>query len=882
MAYFSESITQVCQRFHTHKTKGLTKGQVSEQIRKVGKNVLPSASHHASALTIFVRQWLSPLILILVGAGVVSGLLHEFIDMTIILITAAINAFIGFFQEYKANRALEALQQYVTYDAIVIRDGKEQQIPATELVPGDLLLIKAGDKIQADGRLIRVQELAANEAPLTGESVPVLKCTRSLSAETPLGDRKNMLFRGTTVTAGEGMMIVTATGKETEIGKIAALVKETTEDPTPLQQQLDRLGNYLALIVLGIAFGIFTIGILGRSGDYGVFELFETAVAVAVAAIPEGLVISLTVILAIGMQHILKRKALIRKLLAAETLGSVSVICTDKTGTITEGNMRVTHVMVGRKLTRVEDILNGEDADQQRFVLKLGVLVNDATVVQDTAGELHVVGDTTEVALVHAAQQLGISKEQLEKKNKRLSTIGFTSDRKYMATLHRTDAGNELYVKGAPEIILERCTKQDTGGESKSMSVQQRKEWLRRAEVLAAKGYRTLAIAYTPHVKGTSIHEADVKGLTFAGLLTITDPVRPEVKDTIRLAQKAGIRVIMITGDHHKTAQAVAQEVGLQVKAHQVCDGTDLHEMSEVELEKRIDDLHVFARVNPADKIRLVRALQAQGHVVAMTGDGVNDAPALKGADIGVAVGSGTAVAKETADMVLLEDSFSTIVSAVEEGRRIYQNVKKIVLYLLAGSISEVALIGGSLIAGLPLAVLPAQILWVNIIEDSFPNMALAFDRGDRENMEDPPRKRGEKLIDLEMKTMIAVISIVSNLVLFSLFLYYLHSTSDINLTRTIMFVGLGVYSLFYIYSVRSMRRPVWKGAIFDNKYLTASIVFGWVMLLSAVYLPPLQYLLRTVPLELSHWLVLIGFGCVNLFFIELTKGIFLRRNIIT
>lgn len=881
MAYFDQSIAQTISSLKTHKSKGLSLIEVKKRVSAHGENILPRGSNKVSVLKIFIQQWLSPLILILVGAGIVSGLLHEFVDMTIIFITASINAFIGFFQENKANRALEKLQSYISYNALVIRNGMQIELPSKDIVPGDILLLQAGDKVQADGRIISSNNFSTNEAPLTGESVPIDKQSKPMKKDTQIADQTNMVFRGTTVSSGEARIVITATGKDTELGKIALLVKNTKEDPTPLQLQLQRLGNMLGLVILAIAFGIFAIGMLGTGEKYGMFELFETAVAVAVAAIPEGLVISLTVILAIGMQHILKKKALVRKLLAAETLGSVSVICTDKTGTLTQGKMQVTHIFTGSRPTPIGQIIANTDVTafvQQRTAVRIATLANDAKTIQNSLGEEYIVGGMTEVAIIHAANTLDIEKGVLDRQNKRLTSIPFDSAKKYMATLHAMPDGKEIFVKGAPEVVLSRSSQTDDGTIS-NMSDKTRDLWLKRAEKLARTGHRTLAVAYKRGGGGSTLKDSDIKELIFVGLLSIADPVREDVKETIKLAKEAGIRIIMMTGDHRSTAQAIAVEVGLRVKANQVCDGAALHECTEEELEKKIKHTQVFARVNPADKIRIVRALQAQGHVVAMTGDGVNDAPALKGADIGVAVGSGTEVAKETADMVLLEDSFSTIVSAVEEGRRIYQNIKKVVLYLLSGSFAEVILIGGSLLAGLPLAVLPAQILWVNIIEDTFPTMALAFDKGEKENMKDPPRGKKSRLVDYEMKTMIIIISVVSNLVLFGMFLYYWKSTGDIALTRTIMFAGLGVDSLLYIYSVRSMRKMIWQTDLFSNKMLTGALLFGWVMLIVAVYAPPLQYLLRTVSLSLQHWFVLISFGLLNVCLIELVKGIFLFRK---
>lgn len=881
----AKSIAQVLKNLKSSKN-GLTSSEVKRRLKKYGKNKLPRSGHQVTRFKIFLDQWKSPLLVILLIAGVVSGLLGEYVDMTVILITVAVNALVGFVQEDKANRALQKLQQMMEYKALVLRDGRKLYLPSEEIVPGDILFIEAGDRIQADGRILEQIDLEINEAPLTGESEPIKKHTRVLKPDTNLAEQHNMVFRGTSVVNGRGMVLITSTGKNTEIGKIASLVKGIKDDRTPLQNQIAKLGKYIGYIVLGISLLLFILGILSQREEHSFLEMFGTAVAVAVAAIPEGLIISVTVILAIGMQYILKRKALVRRLVSAETLGSVSVICADKTGTLTEGNMRVTRLITKNddldfaelKLVHQEEDSRHADA---LMALRIGVLCNDANMIsKENSDGINFLGDTTETALLHAGFQSGFNKDELEKVFRRIDEIPFDSTKKYMVTLHNFDHSPTVYVKGAPEVILARCSYYEENGQKKKMTDKDRQWFEAWQNKLANQGLRVLALAYKEFKEfKNELEESDANDLVLTGLVAMSDPLRPKVKQTLDIAREAGIKIIMITGDHAHTAQSIAEQIGIPHKDKDTFDGARLDKVSDLELQKIVEKVSVFARVDPKHKIRIVRALQANDEVVAMTGDGVNDAPALKGADIGVAVGSGTDVSKEISDVVLLDDHVGTIVSAVEEGRRIYQNIKKVVLYLLSGSFAEIVLIGGSIIAGLPLAVSAVQILWVNLIEDSFPTMALAFDKGDKENMSDPPRKRSESIIDREMKVMILIIGVVSNLILFSLFLYFWKNTQDIALTRTIIFIGLGIDSVLYVYSIRSLRHMIWQMNPFSNKYLTAAVLFGWLMLIGAVYLPPFQVLLRTVALGWQHWVVLVSFGLVNVLLIEIVKWVFIVRR---
>jgi len=616
-------------------------------------------------------------------------------------------------------------------------------------------------------------------------------------------------------------------------------------------------------------------------------QIFKTAVAVAVAAIPEGLAISLTVILALGMQHILKRRALVRKLISAETLGSVSVICTDKTGTLTEGRMLLSHLITSNNEFDDGEInlidISDKNKIDERSIMQVGILCNDSFLQnpQSQKEDWNFVGDTTDSAFLIAGLSIGLDKTILENKFKRIAEIPFDSRNKFMASLHQDgQKKNSLYIKGSFESVFAKSSFYQTNGKIKKLDKKIKDWFIKQERILAEKGLRVLALATKDMDKEvTEIDDKNLDKLVFLGIVALSDPLRAEAKETILQAKQAGIRTIMITGDNHKTAQFIGHELGIACEKENIMTGEELEKISDIELSKRIDQLYIFARVDPKHKIRIVEVLQRKGEVVAMTGDGVNDAPALKGANIGIALGSGSDVAKDIADLVLTDDNFATIVAAVEEGRYIYKNIKKVILYLLAGSFTEMVLISGSIIAGMPLALLPVQILWINFISESFPNMALAFDKKIDNVMLEKPKKRSENIIDKKILSMILLISTVSSLILFSLFLYYFKLGYHIDYVRTVVFAGLGVYSLIYIYSIRSLKKPLWKINFFDNKYLTSAIVLGIFLLLMAVYFSPLQILLQTVSLEAKTWFILIIFGLLNVLIIELFKGLFLYNK---
>lgn len=881
----AKSVEKILEAFQITSESGLSQEQLAAA-QQQGRNELPAAGQRRSSLQIFIRQWLDPLVLILVASATVTGILAEYTDMTVILITIGINIVIGYIQEKKASTALAALQRMISYSAIVIRGGEQMLIPSEEVVVGDILLVEAGDKLQADGRILEAHDLHVNEAALTGESEPQRKKTDPVDEGTKLNDRICMVYRGTTVTNGTATILVTAVGVETEIGKIATMVKETKDEKTPLQQQLSRLGTIISLVVLALAVGIFLLGTFFRP-EITHIELFKTAVAVAVAAVPGGLVIALTIILALGMQTILKQQALVRKMVAAETLGSVNVICTDKTGTLTKGEMSVTQIQLGSQLNTVSlagvESLDGRE--QLRALLVSATLANDAKKnTSDKVGAPDFVGDTTDTAIARAGVPFLITKKELQSFYTMQDKVPFDSDNMYMAALTTGESGTLLHLKGAPERVLQMATTMiEPDGSERALDDTLREEINRWLTEWTGQQLRVIAVARAVVGADTTTVPEHPSELQLLGFICLQDPLRHDVLDTLAQSRAAGIRTIMITGDHANTAAAIGRSIGLlgedENEDDRIITGEEFAQLSDDELQRRLERVRIFARVAPEDKLRIVAGLKAQGAVVAMTGDGVNDSPALKAADIGIALGSGTDVAKEVADLVLLDDRFSTIVAAIGQGRSIYDNIRKVIVYLISGGFAEVILVTGSLIAGLPIPALPTQILWVNIIENLFPTIALTFDPSEKENMDEPPRPRSQRLLDPEVKTMIVSKSIAANILLFTIFYMVWKSTGDIVLTRTVVFVGFAIDALFFIYAVRSFRFMVWQRPIFNNKTLTLSVALGWVLLLGAVYAPPLQRLLTTVPLPPFYWIIMVGFGIFNLVLIEIIKFIFLHKK---
>lgn len=850
------STEEVVKMLGTDIKNGLTEKEVISRQVEFGKNIL-SEEKPFSQLKIFLEQFQSPLVYILIIAGIVTLILKEFTDSIVIFGAVILNTIVGFFQENKASNALKEIKKVVKYSATVIREKNRKVIDSLDLVSGDVFILNPGDKVPADGRIIETYNLKINEMALTGEWLPASKKLEILPKTKSLADRDNMVYMGTIVEAGIAKAVVTEIGVGTEIGKVAELIKETKEEKTPLQKKLSYFSKIIGGVIGIIAIFIFIEGMITGNTF---LEMFTTSIAVAVAAIPEGLPVALTVILALGMQRILKRKGLVRKLLAAETLGSISIIATDKTCTLTEGKMKVAEIFT------LDEKKNDKD-----LVWKIAVLCNEAFIEnpQEPKSKWKFEGRPTEKALLMAASQKGFMKEELEKMEEKVDELPFDPTRKYGITLYKISENKFcLYLLGAPEELLKL---------SKIEPVELKKI-NQKLESLTKKGYRVIGAAYK------EIHkmESEVKDLTFAGLIALHDPLRKDVKAAIKTCIKAGIKPIIVTGDHKFTAITIAQELGFKVKEKNIITGEALKLLSDEEFSKKIKDIRVYARVEPKDKLRIISAWQEKGKVIAMTGDGINDAPALKQADIGVALGSGTEVAKETSDLILLNDSFSIIVAAIEEGRAILDNIRKVITYLLSDSFTEVILIGTSLFLGWPLPIIAVQILWVNLIEDGPLGLCLAFEPKEKDIMKQKPQSHDAPLLTKEMKALIFIIGLVTDFLLLGFFFWLIkYSGYEIFHIRSLIFAGLTIDSIFFIFSCKSLRRNIWQINPFSNKFLIFAWIFSVIMLLAAIYFSPLQTLLKTVPLSFFDWQLILGLGLLNIILIEATKRFFIIKKLV-
>jgi len=859
------------------KRDGLDTKEAIKRKNKYGLNVLPSKKS-ISHLVLFLNQMRSPLVYILLIATIISLLLSHYTDAGVIFFVVLVNTFFGYWQESKADNAIKKLKEIIHEQSKVLRNGKVKLISTAELVIGDVINLSAGNKVPADCRVFEIDELQTVEASLTGESNSIMKHTKAIPVGTSLADRDNMIYMGTLISSGKGKAIVCSTGQDTEIGKISELIKEVQEDKTPLQQKLAKFSRNLTFLIVAVAFLIFIQGYFA-SRDFA--EMFLIVVALAVSAIPEGLLVAVTIILTIGMQYILKRKALVRKLIAAETLGSTSVICTDKTGTLTEGKMRVSQIITADKEYLI--IKDGEISESEKsknLISKISVLCSSAEI-EEIGSELEhakIIGDPTESALLMASIQAGYNVDELRKEYIKKEEIPFDSNRKYMVALfeHKKEKHNHVFIKGAPEKIFPYCSKVMIGGKKVVLGKSELSSLRRKYEALTSKGLRVLGFAY----RTGNINELDnsLKELVFLGFAGIKDPLRAEAKDTIKLCQKAGIRPIMITGDHKLTAKAIFEELGVKMDGN-IVEGKEIDKWSDEKLEKEVVHIDVYARVEPKHKLRIVDAWQRRGEVVAMTGDGINDAPAIKTADIGIALGSGSDVTKETADIILLDNNFSVIVSAIKQGRIIFDNIRKVILYLLSDSFSEMILIAGSLLFNLPLPILATQILFINLIGDGLPNIAMTLEPGEKGIMDDKPRKRDESILNREMKVLILVISIVTSLVLFGLFIILLKKFDDINYVRTIIFTALATDSLIYAFGVRSLRYSIWRKNPFSNKYLIGAVIISFLAIFAVLYIPLFQKIFHTVNLGLTEWGLILALSLFQVILIEVVKYFSILRQ---
>ncbi|MEW6610546.1 MAG: HAD-IC family P-type ATPase [Patescibacteria group bacterium] len=866
-------------------SQGLSEREALERRGRWGLNQLPQHDGARNSLfVILLRQFANVLVVILLAASVISLLLGDVVDAQVILGAVLINVCVGAFQERRAQHALAALQKVVITKARVLRDGALVEIPQEELVPGDIVSVQAGDRVPADLRLLSEHALEANESMLTGEAHPVKKDVRTLPSPRVLAEQLNMLWLGTVVTAGRGSGVVVATGAHTQVGHIALLLARTPEEQTPLQKQLNRFGRELALAIMVVVALIFGFGIF--KGE-GIANMFATSIAVAVSAIPEGLTIAVTVVLAIGMQRILTQKGLMKKLHAAETLGATSVICTDKTGTLTVGEMQVVRVETNLHsftLSR-EHVLRDAKNGLGELVAAL-VLCNDAAP-SDMGGSSPgpvVTGNTTDRALMRVALDEGIDVTALRNLYPRTAERPFNSKDKYMCTLHRLpgaegSAKRVLFVKGAPEVLFPFVEYvKDNSGRRAPLSHEGREALNEKVEHMSGQGLRVLCVTKRD-IHGTEREfkkmMSPLHDLMFLGFIGIQDPLREGAGETIVQAERAGIRTVMITGDHRLTATSIGRTLGLLKGTRRVMDGSELKELSVSALAEKIDTIAVFSRATPEDKLRIIAAWKAKGAVVAMTGDGVNDAPALKAADIGVALGSGTDVAKESSDLVLLDNHIRTIASAVREGRLIYHNIRTVALYMLSNSFTETIAITFALLMGWPLPYLPAQILWVNIVTDTFPALALTQEPAHRALMREKPRVRGESILMHEHRWLIGAISTCSAFLTLLLFSFYWSMFHSLELARTVAFTTLSVTATVYVFSLRSLQDPIWHIPVMRNPMLILATATGFVLQIAVIYLPALQHLFGTIPLQPHDWLLIAFVSCAFIGMIEWMKHIF-------
>ncbi len=871
--------------------KGLTEQAARERLASYGPNEL-QAGHKVSAWRVLVEQFQNVLLVILIIATALSLVAGHGMEAIVIGVIVFFAVALGFVQEYRAERAMEALQRMAAPNATAIRDGEEAHIPARELVPGDVLLLKAGDKVPADCRLIEVHNLQADEAPLTGESVPIEKHEAPLpNADLAAGDRTNMAFAGTAVTYGRGRAVVVATGMNTEFGKVASMLQSVQQSRTPLQENLDRVGRVLAIVALVVVVVIVALGLWRRAEtQQTVTELLLFGIALAVAVVPEALPAVVTVSLAIGVQRMVKRNALVRRLPAVETLGSTSVICSDKTGTLTKDEMTARQFYIAGRTFEASGAgyePKGEFStegkriplpDDLRELLQAGVLSSDAHLSHDDeAGRWQIQGDPTEGALIAAAAKAGLHKPQLDEELPRVDEIPFSSESKRMTTLHQAEDGLLAYVKGAPEVLLPSCNSQLTEHGEEPLTDHERQDIAEAARRMAENALRILALARQRRASRESVNER----LTLLGLVGMIDPPRPEAKAAVEKCEAAGIKVVMITGDHPLTAKAIAHDLGIS-KTGRVVTGAELDGIPDATLQNEVDAFEVYARVSPSHKLRVVGALQARGHIVAMTGDGVNDAPALRKANIGIAMGvTGTDVTKEAADMTLIDDNFASIVAAVEEGRGIYGNIKKYLMYLLSANIGEIGLIAGASLLGLPMPLSAVQILYVNLATDGLPALALAVDPPEDDIMRLPPRNSRKGIFTppvVRLMVLGGAWSAITNLILF-IGARYLGYTDQAAMTLT--FVSLVLIQFFKAYGYRSDHQHVLHRPL-SNRWLNLAILWEIGLLVLILYVPFLGSAFEVTPLSLWEWVFLIFWSHTILPVLEFGKwlerrGVFQR-----
>ncbi len=918
------------ERFTTDRDNGLAIDEAAKRLAAEGRNEF-SKAERPGLQTIFVRQFKSPLVFVLLLAGIATLLLREYFDAIVIFISLAINVVVGIVQEGRASRAFERLAESQEQYATVVRNGERRRIVAAEIVTGDIVVLVAGGAVPADLRLTDASELSINEAVLSGEWAAVDKDVVPTTNDAPLSERRSMAWMGTHVSDGQGRGIVVATGDATEIGRLAKSLQGIERGATPIQKSIQGLAVFLARVISVVLLIIFVAGLLRGEA---LAEMVLLSIAIAVAVMPVGLPAAVTVALAVGMETILKRGGLVRSLLAAETLGSTTVIATDKTGTLTEGRMSLAQIvsadLQGERTHSSQErgTADGSVVDDSYWLsrdvpalLSMAVLASDAFVEEatDATEKLTVHGRPIEAAIIMRALEAGLSPDKLLAERKRLDFLPFASSRRFGASLHGASvAGDEidvaedtqrLFVSGAPELLLGHAEYAFAHGEAVPLTPDLRRALEHRLKAESGAGLRVIAVGYRDvvwetigHIKGMAHSSVLLEGLVFGGFLIFNDPLRQEVVEAIRTAKESHIHVAMLTGDNPETAFAIAVAAGIiaphEQMAHsgtaseekeprghdrrQVLVGSEIEAMSDVELWEALRTTTVIARVLPEQKLRIVELLKRNGEVVAMTGDGVNDAPALVAADIGIAVGSGTDVAKEASDIVLLKNSFATIVSAIEEGRRIVDNLKKSVTYLLSTGFSELFVVAGALAVGGPLPLLPIQILWTNFIEAGLMTFAFAFEPKESNLMRRPPASRqGSMIMTPAVKRLIVVIGMTTGMLLVGLYLFLVRFDLPQEKLHTIMFVALSIDSIFFSFSLKNLHEPLWRIHFFSNRYLLAALGTSLALLVAAIMIPPVRTLLSLSPLTPVELLFLFGVGIINVATIEVGKWLLFRRRVL-
>ncbi len=875
---------------------GLSDSEAKARLERFGPNEL-AAPKKISPLLILVRQFANILIIILIAATVISLLLGEHLDAYVIMAIVAACAVLGFVQEYRAEKAAAALQKLAAPTATVIRESRELTLPSREVVPGDLLVLHTGDRVAADARLLESVNLMADEALLTGESHPVNKRLEPVSdPHTAIGDRLCMVFGGTVITYGRGRAVVTATGMHSEFGRIARLLEEVKAEHTPLEKRMHSIGRVLSIICLATAAGAAMLGVMR---GYSWLQMLLWGISLAVAAVPESLPAVVTGALAIGTTRMARKNAIVKRLPAVETMGCTTVICTDKTGTLTKNEMTVRRLFLdGREIevtgSGYEPVGEFHPADHSMITVshpvlnaaaRIALLCNDATL-NENGGAWQVRGDPTEGALLVLGRKAGLESSQLLTDNPRVAEIPFSSDRKRMATIHRGPGDLTMLLKGAPESLLPFCRQVLTAQGEQALTEEEREAVMAQADRMAGQALRVLGLAYRRLDSiPTLTPQAEEEDLVWVGLVGIIDPPRPEAKEAVHRCHQAGIRVIMVTGDHPDTAYAIGRELGMVAASQQanpaVLTGQEVNAMDDAALLAALKQVTVFARVSPDHKLRLVNLLKDQGEVVAMTGDGVNDAPALKRADIGVAMGiTGTEVTKETAAMILADDNFATLVAAVEEGRGIFDNIKKYLIFLLSCNLAEILVLTGAFFLGLPLPLIALQILWVNLTTDGLPALALGVDPKAPDIMARPPRPPEEGVFSRSVNILLAVISGYKTLILIPLFAYYVYfnpaGKTDPNQVlveaQTMVFLTLVMAELVNAFNCRSDYHSIFTVGIFPNRFLLVAALLSFIMMVAVIQWPPLANLFHTVPLRLIDWLIALSLSITLVPVVEVVK----------